>query len=48
VVAVNGEKLQLQSNASGLTLAFQFGLEPELRLTVRRGGREQSVSVRLD
>jgi hypothetical protein len=48
MVAVNGEKLQLPSDASGLTLAFQLGLKPESRLTVRRGGREQSGSVGLN
>ena len=45
---MNGEMPLTLIDASGLPMAFLFGLKPELGLTVRRGCGEQSVSVRLD
>ena len=48
VVALNGSKLAPVVDASGLTLAFEFGVKAEASLTLLRGGRDRSVSVKLD
>lgn len=48
VVALNGKKLAPVADATGLTMAMEFGISPVADLTLLRGGKERAVSIKLD